>query len=163
MSCRSQPGCTRIRGSVVISSGPRLHSLTLMRSGWQGGVRGCPIGPRSWRRPPHRPLWQAQASQHRLRDLLWLTRSSPPSGTLFFTAPRVVTQRGHQDRLYTVSPLARCDKLAQYVGILRQSSKEPKKLWKNVPPSCCVASSGRRGDRGPLSPVIGFWKPWHCV
>jgi hypothetical protein len=33
-------------------------------------------------------------------------------------------------------PLAICDKPAKYVGIVRQSCKERKKKWTNIPPSC---------------------------
>jgi hypothetical protein len=70
---------------------------------------------------------------------------------LFHVALRVECPRVDHDERYIMYPLAICDKRAQYVGILRQSCKERKKKWSNVPPSCRVATRGRRSDQSPRS------------
>jgi hypothetical protein len=62
-------------------------------------------------------------------------------------ALRVACPHVRQDEPYTMYPLAICDNLAKHVGILRQSCRERKKTWEHVPPSCRVATRGRRGDR----------------
>jgi hypothetical protein len=88
---------------------------------------------------------------------LWasIMTSATPSGSVPGTRTAAPEARGiggprvHQDALYPMSPLGLCDKLVKLVGILRQSCRKRKKTWANVPPSCCVGKSGRRGDRGP--------------
>ena len=126
-----------------------------------GFVHALPLGevgtngPRSWRRPPHLPLCQAQAPQHRRQGALGdpavmprgpqePPRSAPPCA-LPCSSPHRMSTRVPR-RMYIMYPLVIWDNLAKHVGILRQLCKERKKQWEHVPPSCGVATSGRRGD-----------------
>ena len=107
--------------------------------------------PRSWRRPAHRPLCQAHPPAPKERGVGGPRRHAerPTGAAAIRAAVRLVASHDHA---CTRTNPSSC-RSSSSVPILRSmwescdNGTRAKKAMGNVPPSCCVAPSGRCGDR----------------
>ena len=97
--------------------------------------------PRSWRRPPHRPLCQAKAPQHRRKEALedsavilsgqkWPPRSSPPPALLPCRISARMTTRAPGHTVNHANPLAICDKNVRNMLESCDNRARRKKKWR---------------------------------
>ena len=137
------PADEELSGDCWLIDASRRRCLAL--STVPGPPLSCPW-PRSWRRPPHLPLCQAHAPQHRRNGAL-----EDPAVMLRGHKGRHVRRAASNDHAFTRPNSTPCIPSSS-VAIVRKmlescdNRARREKKWENVPPSYGVATRGRRGD-----------------